>query len=38
MLFSEREIDALRLLCWCQYIGMDDMRKLLTETEQCIRE
>ncbi|WP_300820421.1 hypothetical protein [uncultured Oscillibacter sp.] len=35
MLFSEREIDALRLLCWCQYIGMDDMRKLLTETEQC---
>lgn len=33
MLFSERDIDALRLLCWCQYIPTDTMRELLTEAE-----
>jgi len=33
MLFSERELDALRLLCWCQYILPEDLRKLLNETE-----
>nr|WP_325211139.1 hypothetical protein [uncultured Oscillibacter sp.] len=33
MLFSEREIDALRLLCWCQYILPKELRKLLSETE-----
>ena len=33
MLFSERDIDALRLLYWCQYIQPEDLLKLLTETE-----
>lgn len=33
MLFSEREIDALRLLCWCQYIRPENLCVLLTETE-----
>lgn len=35
VIFSERDIDALRLLCWCQYIRTEDMHELLTETEQC---
>lgn len=35
VIFSKRDIDALRLLCWCQYISIEDMRKLLTEAEQC---
>lgn len=35
VIFSERDIDALRLLCWCQYIRTEDMGELLTETEQC---
>lgn len=33
MLFSERDIDALRLLCWCQYVRPENLRTLLTETE-----
>ena len=33
MLFSERDVDALRLIYWCQYICPEDLRKLLTETE-----
>ena len=33
MLFSERDIDALRLLLWCQYICPEDLRKLLNKTE-----
>lgn len=33
MLFSKRDIDALRLLCWCQYMRPEDLRELLTEAE-----
>ena len=33
MLFSEREIDALRLLGWCQSILPENLKKLLSETE-----
>lgn len=35
VIFSERDIDALRLLCWCQYIRAEDMSELLTTAEQC---
>lgn len=34
MLFSERDIDALRLLCWCQYVSQEDLSKLLNEEER----
>lgn len=33
MIFSERDIETLRLLCWCQYISPEDLRSLLTEIE-----
>lgn len=33
VIFSERDIDALRLLCWCQYIASEDLKTLLTEPE-----
>ncbi len=33
MLFSERDIDSLRLLLWCQYVHPEDLHKLLSETE-----
>lgn len=33
MLFCQREIDALRLLCWCRYANLDSLRRLITETE-----
>ncbi len=33
VIFSRRDIDALRLACWCQAIDPKDLRKLLTETE-----
>ena len=33
VIFSERDIDALRLLCWCQYIAPDDLKTLFTEPE-----
>ncbi len=33
MLFSERDIEALRLLCWCQYVLPENMSKLLGTTE-----
>ncbi len=33
MLFSERDIEVLRLLCWCQYVLPEDMSKLLGTTE-----
>ncbi len=33
MLFSERDIDALRLLCWCQYIQPKRLIGIITETE-----
>lgn len=33
MIFCQREIDALRLLCWCRYMNSDSLRRLITETE-----
>lgn len=33
MLFSERDVDTLRLLYWCQYMCPDDVNRLLTKTE-----
>ena len=33
MIFSVRDIDALRLLCWCQYVAPEDLKMLLTEPE-----
>lgn len=34
MIFSERDIDALRLLCWCQFIRPKDMNGVVTEAER----
>ena len=34
MLFSVRDIDVLRLLCWCQNILPDDLNSISTETER----
>ncbi len=33
VIFSRRDIDALRLACWCQYVCSGDLEKLLTEAE-----
>ena len=33
MLFSERDIDVLRLVCWCQYIQPEHLAGIVTETE-----
>ena len=33
MLFSERDIDALRLLCWCQYVRPENLCTLISQTE-----
>ncbi len=33
MIFCQREIDALRLLCWCRYIKPSSLRHLITQTE-----
>lgn len=33
MLFSVRDIDILRLICWCQCIGYDDLQSLFTKAE-----
>lgn len=33
LIFCQREIDALRLLCWCRYASPDSLRRLITETE-----
>lgn len=34
MIFSERDIDLLRLICWCQYIRPEDLTDLSTEIER----
>lgn len=34
MIFSERDMDALRLLCWCQFIRPKDLSGVVTETER----
>lgn len=33
MIFSVRDVDVLRLLCWCQNIRPDDLKHVTTETE-----
>lgn len=33
MLFSERDIDVLRLLCWCQYIRVADLQSIFSAGE-----
>lgn len=34
MIFSERDMDLLRLLCWCQYIYPDDLSSVSSEKER----
>lgn len=34
VLFSVRDVDVLRLLCWCQNVRPDDLNRLSTETER----
>ena len=34
MIFSQRDMDALRLLCWCQFIKPKDLSGVVTETER----
>ena len=34
MIFSQRDVDALRLLCWCQFIKPKDLSGVVTETER----
>ena len=34
MIFSQRDVDALRLLCWCQFIRPKDLDGVVTETER----
>lgn len=34
MLFTVREVDVLRLLCWCQNVKPEDLNKISTETER----
>lgn len=33
MIFSERDIDALRMICWCQYMPPCYLRRIVTSTE-----
>ena len=33
MLFSRRDIDLLRLLCWCQYASYGDLKAASSEAE-----
>ena len=34
MIFSQRDVDALRLLCWCQFIHPKDLSGVVTEAER----
>ena len=34
MLFTVREVDVLRLLCWCQNVKPENLNKISTETER----
>ena len=34
MIFSQRDVDALRLLCWCQFIKPKDLSGVVTNAEQ----
>lgn len=33
VIFSERDIDALRMICWCQYMPPRYLRRIVTSTE-----
>ena len=34
MIFSERDVDVLRLLCWCQYIQPEDLNTISSQVER----
>ena len=34
MILSQRDVDALRLLCWCQFISPKDLSGVVTEAER----
>lgn len=34
MIFSQRDIELLRLLCWCQYVRAKDLTGVVTDTER----
>lgn len=34
MIFSERDVDVLRLLCWCQYIQPEDLNTISSQAER----
>lgn len=34
MIFSQRDVDVLRLLCWCQFIHPKDLSSMATEAER----
>ena len=34
MIFSQRDVDMLKLLCWCQFIQPRDLRGIATEGER----
>ena len=34
MILSQRDVDILKLLCWCQFIQPRDLRGLATEAER----
>ena len=34
MIFSQRDVDILKLLCWCQFIRPRDLRGIATEAER----
>lgn len=34
MIFSVRDVDVLRLLCWCQNVSLDDLHSISTERER----
>lgn len=36
MVFSERDVDVLRFLCWCQYVKREDLRSVATEAELAV--
>ena len=34
MILSQRDVDVLRLLCWCQFISPKDLNGVVTEAER----
>lgn len=33
MLFSQRDIDVLRIVCWCQYVRPEELQRITTDTD-----